>query len=487
MSSGFAVDPGLLLGGIVLVLGVVGGAIAGRLRLPGLLLFMGLGMVVADDGLALVRFDDAVLAQNVAIGALAIILFQGGLSTDPTRLRRVAAPAISLATIGVVVTAGIVALAATWLLGLPAEVALLLGAIIASTDAAAVFDVLADQPLPSRVRDLLQAESGLNDPVAVLLTVGFTAMATSDVTVSDWVVFGLRQLLLGLGVGFAVGLGARWVLRRFHVGGTASLDVLALAFGAVSYGAAAVPGGSGFLAIYVTGLVIAGERRLQRTLRSFHEGLASTAQAVLFVLLGLLVFPSRLLDDIPEALAITAVLLFVARPIAVYVGSAWLGYRAREMVVISWSGLRGAVPIVLATVPFAAGYERGQFLFDVVFVVVVVTLTVQAPTIAPLARRLGVIAPAPVAEVEVMALENLDADLVEITLGAGAPVCGRELRAGPPPDGSRIAMVVRGEQRFVPAGDTMLERGDLLLVVVPPGGATDRLFEWATGVLPAES
>jgi cell volume regulation protein A len=389
MSVGFGVDLAVLLGGVLLAVGVVASGIAARYRVPSLLLFLGLGMLVADDGLALIRFDDVALAQDIAVVALLVILFEGGLTTDPAALRRSAAPAIALSTVGVIITAGVVGGAAWWLLDLPGTTALLLGSVIASTDAAAVFAAVRSEALPDRVRDLLTLESGMNDPVAVMLTIGMVEVWRADTSALDWVGFVTVQLFGGIAIGLVTGAAARWAVARFGEVLAASFGVFTLGAAGVSYGLAALAGASGFLAVYLTGVVLASVPRPVDGLLPFHEGLASTAQAVLFLLLGLLVFPSELIGDVGSALLVTAVLVLIARPAAVHSVLTAFGVPQREAMLVSWAGLRGAVPVVLATIPLTAGHPDGSLVFDVAFVVVVISVAIQAPLVAPLARRLG--------------------------------------------------------------------------------------------------
>jgi cell volume regulation protein A len=258
VNSSFSVDPGVLLVGVLLLVGVIASGFTSRFRIPSLLLFLGLGMAVADDGLAWVRFDDAVLAQNIAIAALAVILFDGGLGTDPRSFRTVGAQAGLLATVGVAVTAGVVGLAAWGVMGLDPTTALLIGAVISSTDAAAVFAALRTEPLPSRTSRMLELESGLNDPAAVLLTIGMVEVWRADPDGWDWAGYLGVQVIVGVIVGLAVGWLGRWVVDHVRGGAAASLGVVTLAIAAISYGGAAVLGGSGLLAVYLTGVVLTG-------------------------------------------------------------------------------------------------------------------------------------------------------------------------------------------------------------------------------------
>lgn len=483
LSSGFSVDAGVLLAGLLLLVGVIASGLTSRFRIPSLLLFLGLGMLVADDGLALVRFDNAGLAQNVAVVALVVILFEGGLGTEPGAFRAVGAPAAALATVGVVVTAGVVA-AVAWLVGLEPTTALLLGSVVASTDAAAVFAALRSEQLPARVQRLLQLESGMNDPVAVLLTIGVLETWRADPDAWDWVWFLGAQLGAGVVVGLGVGRLGRWVLDR--AGGTAavSMGVVTLAVAGISYGAAAVVGGSGFLAVYLTGVVLTGARRASRGALYFHEGLAATAQGALFLMLGILVFPSQLVDDLGLAVVVAATLILLARPIAVAVVLLPWRAPARQMAVVSWAGLRGAVPVVLATIPYTAGHPDGAVIFDVAFVVVVLSVALQAPTVGVLARRLGVVAEtSTMVRREIVPVDAHDADIVEIRVPGPARLRPTTLRDSPPPAGARIAVIHRDDATVVAHGDTSIEAGDVLLVIAPRSSDLDELERWAQSLL----
>lgn len=482
MSSQFAVDAGVLLAGCLIVVGVVASGLAARFRVPSLLLFVGLGMAVADDALALVRFDDVSLAQNIAVVALVVILYEGGLGTEPQAFRTVGAPATLLATFGVVITGGVVGAAAWLLLDLDVATALLIGAVVASTDAAAVFAALRDSPLPVRTQRLLQLESGMNDPVAVLLTVGMVEVWRGDPGFGDWASFIAVQLLAGGAVGVAVGVGGRWLVDRVQGRAVSSLGVVMLGIAGISYGAATALGGSGFLAVYLTGVLVARARRRTRGVLQFHEGLAATAQGVLFLLLGILVFPSRLLDDLGRSLVVTAVLVLLARPAAVFALLPWFRIPVDRMVLVSWAGLRGAVPVVLATIPLTAGHPDGALVFDVVFVVVVISVALQGPTIGPLVQRLHIPTDEPrTVEPELVPIQALDADLVEATIPVGSSLAATSLRACPPPEGARIVLVRRGEDSLVPDGETRLAPGDVLLVIASRRCSLETLDAWTRG------
>ena len=488
MNAGLAADPLLLGGAALLVAGVVCAGFAERLRAPSLLLFLGLGMIIGSDGLALIDLADAGLAQTISVVALVVILYEGGLVSSPAALRPVAAPALVLATVGVGVTAAVVAAASSVVLGTSFTTALLIGAVVASTDAAAVFAVLRSAPLPRRLSALLEAESGSNDPMAILLTVGLLATVEGPVAPAEWVVFGVRQLVGGAAVGIAVGCAGAAALNRSGLSSAGLYSVLGLGVAGLAYGVGAGLGTSGFLAVYVAGIVVAARSpRQRRSLRTFHEGLAATAQIGLFLLLGLLVFPSQLPPVALDATVIALVLVLVARPLAALVCLVPFRMRAREVAFAGWAGLRGAVPIVLATFPLTAGYEDGALIFDVVFFVVLVSALLQGFTVTAVAARLGLRAePTPWSEVaEVIPLDTVGVDLLEVDVPDGATVVGGTLAQHRLPGGARVSAIVRRGQVLVPNGSTVLEVGDLLMIVsAPRAGLADALGRWLAGDLP---
>lgn len=481
------VDTLVLLVGAMLALGVLVAGYADRLRAPAPLLFLVLGMVVSDDGLAIVTLSEYGLAQAVGSLALIVILFHGGLTTKPTDLRRAALPGFVLATVGVVLTAGVVALGAGLLLGVGWPTAFLLGAVVSSTDAAAVFAVLRRTPLPRRLLALLEVESGSNDPLAIMLTVGILASMAQPAGVADWVVFGVRQLAGGLVVGWLVGRASAWLLANARLSNQGLYPVLAFATAGVAYGAAAAVGASGFLSVYVAGLLVGAlVPRHRRGIRSFHDGLSNTAEIGLFLLLGILVFPSRVMDVAVGGLAVTAILVLLARPVAVHACLWPLRYSWADRHLVTWAGLRGAVPIVLAIFPLTAGHPQGTLIFDVVFFVVLVSVAVQGVTVGPFARWLGLDADASVwtSVAEAVPLDGVDADLVEVDVTDDLFVAGMQLRDAPLPHGGLLTAVVRGRHTLIPTGTTRIEPGDLLLVTMPrQRDAPARVVAWARGEL----
>ncbi len=472
MQLELGVDPLILLASALLLGAVLTAAFAAkpgsRFRVPGALLFLVIGMVVGDDGLGLVSLADTDLVRDLGIVALLVILFEGGLTTKTTDLRLAALPGLALATVGVVLTAGLTGVGTWLLLDVDLATGLLVGAVIASTDAAAVFSMMRTTPMPRRVSAVVRIESGANDPIAVMLTVGLlTTFTDQPAGVLDWAQFAAVQLGGGLLLGALVGGAGVWLLRRVDLGAVGLYPVLAAAIAGVAYGSAALLGASGFVAVYLAGFLIgAYVPRHRRAILGFHEAIANASEIGLFLLLGLLVFPSRLPAVFLPAMAVAGILILLARPAAVWTCTLFSGLKWRERTVISWAGLRGAVPIVLATFPLTAGVPGSATLFDVVFFVVLVSVLLQGTTLLPLVRRLGLEetrpAWAPVAEA--LPLDDVDVDLIELNVTADLAIVDRTLRDIGPPGVGRVVAVVRDERVLVPTGATRLLAGDLLLL-----------------------
>lgn len=467
-------DALLLLGAGILLIAVAGVRLSAHSRLPTLLLYLGLGVLLGEDVLGF-EFNDANAAHDLGYAALVVILAEGGLTTPWSRIRPVVAPAAVLATVGVAVSVGLTAAAAHWVLAVDWRDALLLGAIVGSTDAAAVFSLLRQVRLPDRLSGLLEAESGFNDAPVVLLVVALTA---SDQPLS-WSVVGLVliELAIGAGVGLLVGWVGAVAVRRLALPATGLYPLAVLAWCVLAYGLAGLAGGSGFLAVYLAGLVL-GNANLPHRLAtaSFAEGAAWAAQIGLFVMLGLLASPSRLGDAVLPALIIGAVLLLVARPVSVLVSTlpfrfGGLRFGWREQAFCSWAGLRGAVPIVLATVPLASQTSAGTQLFDVVFVLVAILTAVQGPTLPWVARVLRVAEPeAPEAlDIDALPLEKLGADVLAFNVPAGSRLVGVDVSELRLPRGAVVSLIVRASAPVVPEPRTLIEPGDQLLLVVRAG------------------
>ncbi|MFD2026900.1 potassium/proton antiporter [Promicromonospora aerolata] len=479
-------DGWILGSGLLLIAAILAAGFANRIRMPGLLLFLALGMIIADDGLALITLDDPRIAQIGGSIALLLILFEGGLTTKPGDIRRAAAPGIVLATVAVGITAALVGVGTYLLLDVDLLTALLIGAVVASTDAAAVFAMLRRAPLPRKLASLLEVESGANDPIAIMLTIGLIATWQGTPTTGEWITFAILQLGGGIVVGALIGLAGSWLLTRVSLGPAGVYPVLALGIAGLSYGGAALLGASGFLAVYITGLLVGARAPLHRRgIRSFHEGLSNTAEVGLFLMLGMLVFPSELPAVVVPGLAITVILVLVARPVAVTACLVWFGYSWREIVFISWVGLRGAVPIVLATFPFVAGYPDGALIFNVVFFVVLVSATVQGVSISTAARWLGLSRESEASTLSPVAtdvpLSDVNTELIEVRATRGLYIVGKRLDDLDPPHGL-VTTIVRGSRVLIPTPRTTIREGDLIILAMPRRTDTSRLVTaWAKG------
>ncbi|MCV7278713.1 potassium/proton antiporter [Mycolicibacterium flavescens] len=456
----------LLLAGVVLLASIVATRAASRVGLPSLLLFLGVGVIVGEDGLGL-SFDNYLLADHLGTVALAVILIEGGLTTRFSDIRRLLAPAGMLATVGVGVSMLVTAVGAHLLIGLDWQLALLLGAVVSVTDAAAVFSVLRVVPLPRRVAGLLEAESGFNDAPAVILVLMFsvTPLELSPVHALVELVY---ELVVGAAVGLGIGYLGALALRRIALPASGLYPLATFGLGMVAFAAGGSAHASGFLAAYLAAVVLANSGLPHRSaIRSFAEGLGWLAQIGLFVLLGLLVDPSDLGAAIVPGIVTGLVLLLVARPLSVAVSLIPFRIPWREQVFVSWAGLRGAVPIVLATFPIVGGVPDSVYLLNIVFILVVVFTLVQGPSLRPLAHRLGLIPKEATREIQVESapLDVLDAELLTMTVQAPSRlhnVTVLELRL---PDPSVITLIIRNGRTFVPQPDTRIAIGDELLIV----------------------
>lgn len=469
VTVGLPVDSVVFFAAAMLLLGIVVVGLSDRLRLPAALLSLGLGMLFGSDALGLVDVDDYALVRNLSVVALIVILFEGGLTTKPSALRESGLPGFTLSTVGVLVTGGVTAVGVEMVFGLGWQTSLLMGAVVASTDAAVVFDLVKRAPLPRRVASILEVESGANDPFAIVLTIGLlSGLEGVTASVGNWIWFGFWQLTGGIVVGLAIGFASRWILG-LHLRSVGLYPIVAAGLAGLAYGTAALLSASGFLAVYVAGLVIgATVPRRRRIIRSFHASLANAADIGLFLLLGLLVFPSQLPAVALPALAVSAILVLFARPLAVAVGLLPFRIPWRERVIISWAGLRGAVPIVLATFPATAGVADGQTIFNVVFFVVITSTLIQGTTTVPLVRRLGLATEAPAWQsvAEALPIDMADIDLIEVEITQDLAIADTSLRDHPPGRGMLVIALLRDGQTVVPGGETTIKAGDILVLSV---------------------
>ena len=428
----------VLIVGVLLAAGLGASLAAGRLRMPGLVLVLVLGMVIGSDGLGLIDFGDFELARQVGVVALAFILFEGGLSSGFGEIRPVLGASVALATLGTLGTALLTAVPAALLLDLEPLEAMLLGSTVAATDAAAVFAVLRTSTLRRRLARTLEGESGINDPIAILLVIGcIEALNDPSFGLVDALILVVRELSIGFAVGLAVAALAVLFLRRITLPSAGLYPVASVATAALAFGAAESLHGSGFLAVFLAGLVLGtASTPARRTIVTFHDGIAWVAQLGLFLTLGLLVFPADLVDIIPEGAAIAIVTAAVARPAAAVVSTLGARFNLRERLMLGWAGLRGGTPIVFATFPVTElGPAEGMLYFNVAFFVVLLSTILQGTTIEPVARLLRVTsdeAAIPVPLVEPVLLSRLGAEVVQFPVRANYAVVGSS-RAGAGP------------------------------------------------------
>ncbi|WP_107401884.1 potassium/proton antiporter [Streptomyces oceani] len=468
----------MLISATVLLVAMGAVRLSSRTGLPSLLIYLGIGVVLGQDGFGL-DFEDAELTRTLGYAALVVILAEGGLATKWSEIRPSVPAATSLATVGVAVSVGVVACAAHFLIGLPWESALVMGAVLSPTDAAAVFSVLRRVPLPPRLTGTLEAESGFNDAPVVILVVALSAVEHAPAVWYELVATILFELAVGAVAGVLIGRIGAYGLRRVALPAAGLYPIAVLALCVLAYAGGALAHGSGFLAVYVTALVLGNSKLPHRpAVRGFADGLAWLAQIGLFVLLGLLVTPHVLADDVWPALLIGLVLTLLARPLSVVVSLLPFRVPWRDRALLSWAGLRGAVPIVLATIPMVAEMHGSERMFNIVFVLVVIFTLVQGPTLPWVARKLGLAgSPSPRdVEIESAPLERLLGHLVSVAIPEESRMHGVEVAELRLPPGSAVTLVVRGGSSFVPMPSTVLRRGDELLVVTTEGArdATER-------------
>lgn len=472
LNLAIAVASGLVLAG------VLASKLSSRVGIPSLLLFLAVGMLAGSDGIGRIDFDNAELAQSLGVIALAFILFAGGLDTSWSSVRPVLSQAVVMATAGVLATALIVGAVAVWVLGVPLWTGLLVGAIVSSTDAAAVFAVLRSRSVSLRapIRPLLELESGSNDPMAVFLTIGFLELVTErSSSLFELIPMFAAQMAVGAVVGLAAGRAGLWAINRIRLDYEGLYPVFVLAIVGATYGVAASLQGSGFLAVYIAGLLAGNARFIHKhSLKRFLDGIAWVSQIGMFVVLGLQVFPSDLPAVALDGLLVAAALIFVARPVAVFLSLTPFRVPWRNQTLIAWVGLRGAAPIILATFPLMERIEDADLIFDLVFFVVITSVLVQGTTIPRVAAWLGVAEPITqrtVWPIELATLPPDGSELHELTVGPQTAAAGTAVVDLGVPPGTIIVLVERAGTFAVPTGSTELLAGDKLLVLATAKGA----------------
>jgi cell volume regulation protein A len=469
----------LLLGSAVLLCAVLAARLGARLGLPSLLLFLGLGMVL---GQTWVPFNDAGVAFTLGLAALVLILAEGGFTTRWSDIRDTLPQAVLLATLGVGVSVVLVSLFAHYVLGLPVPVAVLLGAILSPTDSAAVFSVLRRVPLPARIRAVVEGESGFNDaPVVLLVTIAtqWSLGSGPDGGIAGLAVLVVLQLAGGVGIGIAIGWIGVLVMRRIALPASGLYPLAGLAWAVLAFGVAASLQTSGFAAVYVAAMLLGnGMLPHRNATRSFAEGIGWVAQIGLFVMLGMLSNPQLIsLRAVLLGVAAGTFVTFVARPLSVVACTVWFRRPWREQAFVSWAGLRGAVPIIMATVPLAAGAPQAGELFDMVFAFVLVFTLLQAPTLPWVARVLRVSdgEEATDVEIEFAPLDTIKADMMQVHVPPGSRLHGVSIRELRLPRTSVVSLIVRENEPFTPKPDQTVRTGDDLLIVT--SGADRRRVE----------
>lgn len=480
--------------GLLFAVSVLLSPAIGRRGVPVVLFFMLLGMLAGSEGILGIEFEDYALAFRLGTVALVFILFDGGLNTSFAAVRPAFGPAGVLATLGVVLTAGLVAVAGR-LVGLPWMEACLLGAVVSSTDAAAVFSVLRGSgvQLKQRVAATLELESGLNDPMAIILTIGLTNALVSGRPPSIALLgYTVAQLAIGAALGVVIGFVARWLLlwRPLLSGGL--YPVLTLSMSCLAFAVPTLFFGSGFLAVYVTGLILGnGPLPYRSSILRTHDFVAWSSQIIMFLALGLLSFPSQLLSVLGPGLIVAAALALLARPLGVLVCLLPFRYAPKEIVYVGWVGLRGAVPIILAMFPMMAGVAHADQLFNIVFFVVVISALIQGWSVRGVTHWLGLetaAQPPPPASVEISSALPLTSEIMTFFIDEEAEVCGQSIAAMVFPEGASIMLIVRGHELLAPRGTTELCRGDYAYVFCRPGDREKlrELFERARAEVGAD-
>lgn len=463
----FSPDSFVLFTALLLVVGVLTTKISSRVGVPALVLFIAVGMFVGH----FLYFDNAELAQLFGILALIIILFDGGSQTQWSHIKKVKWESFTLATLGVLITTAVIGFFASLILDVPLLEGLLFGAIVGSTDAAAVFMVMGSQRIQRKMRSILEAESGSNDPMAVFLTISLIEVIMGNQS-NLWAFIGsfVWQMSLGLLLGVGLGRVAVWLINKIQLEAGGLYPVLTVGLGLLIYGLVAALNGSGFLAVYVAGIVIGNSEISNRysTLR-FNEGLAWMMQILMFILLGLLVFPGQVVEVLLPGFALSLLLMFVARPIGVLISTPFFKMTWKERTFLSWAGLRGAVPIILATFPMLAGFEHSQMFFNVIFFIVVSSALIQGLTISPLANYLDLAEGEKTTtsySLELVSIRRANADIIELSIQEDSPIVGKAINSLQLPKDTLINAIIRNEKVITPKGKTVIREGDVLFVLV---------------------
>ncbi|MGP4061848.1 potassium/proton antiporter [Halobacillus sp. H74] len=463
----------IMLMALLLIISIIVTKFSSRLGVPSLVLFIAVGMIVGSDGLGFIYFDNPEIAQLVGVIALIVILFEGGMLTKWKDIRPVVVPAITLATAGVVLTTMIVAIAAKFILHIGWVEAMLVGAIVGSTDAAAVFAVLKGKNVRGKLEATLEAESGTNDPMAVFLTITFIQLLTiNEMNVFSLIGSFFWQMGAGVAVGAAIGYLASQSLNRINLDSSGLYPLFALGFAFLSYSSSSLLQASGLLAVYVTAVFIGNAELAYRySILRFHEGFGWMAQILMFIILGLFVSPVEVFTwpVMLDGLLIALVLIFIARPIATYLSLVGFSFNIKEKMFLSWAGLRGAVPIVLAIFPMLAGLENSPLIFNVVFFTVLTSALVQGASITWMAERFKLVSDKvgnPIHSLELISIGKANVEMIEFDVIEQNVVVGQKLENMELPDRALINAIIRDGDVITPYGQTEIKAGDTLYILV---------------------
>lgn len=463
----------LLISSALLILSILASKTAGKAGIPVLLLFLGVGMLAGSDGIGKISFDDPSLAQFMGIVSLTYILFSGGLDTKWNSIKPVLGPGLVLSTLGVIVTAVLVGVFAHFVGEFSWQEGLLLGAIVSSTDAAAVFSILRSKSigLKGNLRPLLELESGSNDPMAYFLTIGMTAILTLEgFSFIDLIPVFFKQMIFGAVGGFFLGKLVVILINRINLDYEGLYPVLMLGLVLLIYTLVDLVGGNGFLAVYIAAITMSNGRMLHyKSLIRFFDGIAWLMQIMMFIALGLLVYPSEVIPVIGLGFVIALFLMFVARPLGVWISLSFFNFTERKKAFVSWVGLRGAVPIVFATFPLLAGVEKSGLIFNVVFFIVITSVAFQAPTLSYVARLLHLSVPEGLKRRSLLDIELSDEfknTLVEVNLPLNSLIDGVKILDLNFPKTGLIVLINRQSKYITPSGMTELKSGDKLMIMI---------------------
>lgn len=462
----------LLWVAVLLLAGVISSKISDKFALPVLLLFLGVGMLAGSEGIGQIHFDNVQLAKSIGIVALIFIIFSGGLDTNWKDTKSIVVPGMILSTLGVLMTALIVGLFAVYILKFSMLKGMLLGSIVSSTDAAAVFSILRSKRinLKKPLKPLLEFESGSNDPMAIFLTIGFVSLLTvKDMGIASLIPRFALDVGMGAIVGYVMVKVVTFFIKRLKLDYEGLYPVITISLVLFTYVIATFLKGNGILAVYLAGLGLGQvEFSNKKSVRKFHDGLAWISQITMFVTLGLLVFPSHLAPLIGSGLVFTFLLMFVARPVSVFLCLWPFKFNVKKKVMVSWMGLRGSAPIILATFPLTAGIPQAEIIFNIVFFIVIASVFIQGTSIPAVSRmlKLGVpLANKKTYPIEFEKVEGIDAELIDIIVPYNSEVIGKTIRDLSIPEQCLILLISRNDKFVIPSGTTVIEGGDVLLVL----------------------